>query len=116
LAILSRERIINTIKSETANTRATGPFVSEPEIPRRLQVESKLRQSLQAAEERYHFALAHTKKVQAELDSMSQPEGDLALKEALVSQNQAVSEYAQALDAFTRFVLYGEYPSNDTGH
>ena len=77
---------------------------------KRERVEAAWRQKLHAAEQAYGIASAKTRQIQAELPSMPSADGSFALQNALRHESQAMNEYANVLQTFTRLILYGELP------
>jgi hypothetical protein len=74
------------------------------------------RERLHQAEIRYHLTSSRTRQMQAEHSngSMPSPDGDLALRKALRSENAARAEYMRVLRVFTQLILYGERPEEKT--
>ena len=80
------------------------------ERKRREELEALWRRKLYEAEEALSRALANTQEVEAEMPSMPASDGNFALARALEFQGQAMNQYTQVLQAFSRLVLYGEEP------
>jgi hypothetical protein len=57
------------------------------------------------AEDWYDIALARTQQVLDEYDSMSPPDGSLALKKALKFQNEKMDDYAEARTALMQLMI-----------
>jgi len=62
------------------------------------------------AESWYNIALAQTQQVLDKYDSMSPPDGNLALKKALKFQNDKMDDYAEALTAFLQRGIRNQSP------
>jgi len=81
---------------------------------RRERLEAAWLRKLYRAQQTYGTALAETRRVQADLPSMSPEDAKLALQKALKDQSEAAAEYAKVLQAFTQLVLYGDKPEEAT--
>jgi hypothetical protein len=80
------------------------------------QVEQIWRAKFRQAQDRYQFATANTRRLQAEYSTSSVPpaDGDFAVRNALRNENEARSEYMRVLHVFTKLILHGERPEENT--
>ena len=82
----------------------------------RKRAEQIYREKLRQAQNRYQFATAQIRQLQAEYSTGSVPsaDGDFALRNALRNENDARSDYMRVLRVFTQLILHGEQPEENT--
>ena len=85
------------------------------EAEARRRAEEIWREKLHQAQNRYQFATAQSRQLQAEYSTGSVPsaDGDFSLRKALRSENEARSEYMRVLRVFTQLILHGERPEEN---
>jgi len=86
--------------------------------PRTTNLKEMWRDRLKTAKLRLEFAASFRKEVEQDCRSgtVATPDGDFALRKALVAESVAREEYVTVLDMFAKLGIEGEGPDNRDPH